>query len=462
MSDDEDFARERQMAEVKAEARLLGSAMRTPTIMQEVLQLGADVEVFCAPTLRHAFQGMRMQFVSTGACDATSTENYLDIVLKDPAQARDVVDFCLRAPDVRHVDDVARLLQQMRERVGRRRLGRVINGISRDAETDVPLVDLLARARREIEDISSTAIRGHDRMSGSQLASVLGDLAAGTLTFRRFPLGIPTIDKAQGGGSRVATTSLIIAAPGTGKTSFGLHGAIANADAGRGVLVVCLEDKAKAQLTLAETLAGCRLPVPQNAGASVWTEVARGKQRSASWPSFEIVFRRNLTAEGVMAEVRRRKRTHPVDVVVVDYVQRILPSDGRDGPSAFRHISDVLCTGAIDEDVLIVELSQVSAAGKERLAKDKSARLGPDDCAGGAAFNEDAATTITIERPRADKDSHKRNVSTCTLGKSRDTGQVIEAFMSWSPETTRLTPCARDGGDVTEIDDDPFDAGARQ
>lgn len=449
--DDEVVEDEWQQDDAQIAGRLLGAAIREPTVMRELIEAGAVPDDFVSVPLRESFIVMRDDFVVHGRCSETALLDQLEIVLPAASAARIVVDFCMKRGGVRKLDDVGHLLQKMRDRVGRRRLRALASSTTKAVASDTPLVDLVARHRRELEAISASSTTKKDGWTAADLAVMGSELAEGRLTYKRVTTSLPEIDNALKGGVRERSSCLVIAGTGTGKTTYGLHIATGAAAAGHGVLYVCLEDPEQSAATLTQLVAGHRFPIHANAPASVWSEVMAAVGRISSWPSFKMLTEQPLTAEALIAKIRHRKRTHPVDLVVVDYVQRIRKSTRFGGVTDVEHISETLRMGFAEEKVAGVLLSQVSAAGRARLAEKNAGPLTAEDSAGGVQFANDAAAVLTIERPRENKDPRKANVSTVSLRKNRDFGDAAESWMKWDRQTTRLTPCAKDGDPVVTL-----------
>lgn len=448
--DDEDVGDEWAQDDAQIAGRLLGAAIREPVVMRELLEAGCQPDDFIAAPLREAFIVMRDDFVTQGRCSETSLLNQLEIVLPMDA-AKTVVDFCMKRGGVRQLDDVGHLLAKMRDRVGRRRMRALSTLTSKASATDTPLMDIVHRHRRELEAISTLAATRADGWSGAELAKIGRDLAAGTVSYPRVPMSIPVLDAALHGGVRKKSSVLVIAGTGTGKTTYGLHFATGAAELGYGVMYFCLEDPEQTAQTLGQMMAGHRFPIPNDAAQSVWGDVKAAEGKVASWPSFKMVFEQPLTAEAIIAKIHARKRTHPVDLVVIDYVQRIRKSTRFGGVADVEHISETLRIGLQEENVAGIFLSQVSAAGRARLAEKNAGPLTAEDSAGGVQFANDAAGVVTLERPRENKDPKKANVSTASLRKNRDFGDAAECWNKWDRASTRLTPCAKDGDPVVSV-----------
>jgi replicative DNA helicase len=460
-----DFSREWQQAKTWKEsqlfARLLGQCVRTPATMGELLQAGVDSPDAPSEGLRQAFIALRDAYLRTGRAAATDLETHLEIVLPEAAMASVVVDFILKQPSVRSLDDIGTLLQHVRERVARRRFGRLMLHVG-DRGDDTPLQELISNTRRELEDIETLASLRKDGLDGPDLAAQLQAQAEGAVRTEVIPTGLPNVDAALRGGLRVGTINLLIAGTGTGKTTYGMHVAAHVAILRalllrRPTLYICLEDPHQATRTLAQLVAGHRLPIPATAAPAVWTDVALARGLVEASP-MKLLTQQPLTAEAVMSKVRAFKRRLPIlgtgdarPLVIIDYVQRIRKSTRWNSVGDVEHISETLRLGALEEQVAVLMLSQVSADGRKRLAEKNAGPLTAEDSAGGVQYANDSAAVITVERKRDERDEKKRNVSTVRIVKNRDFGEAAEGFMRWDPASTRLTPCERDGGPVDRM-----------
>lgn len=214
------------------------------------------------------------------------------------------------------------------------------------------------------------------------------------------PTGIPELDEHIGGGLRGGWLTLLMAPPGAGKTSFAL-GNVARATLATGgtVLYVSTEmtrRRLNMRLLAGESGIAMRALRKRDLTSLQHSDLARAADIVASW---DLHVDRLQTVDQIAAKARAMKRRGRLDLVVVDYVQRIrngLPNP----PADLAKTSQVLQDLAIDEDLPVLELSQPSTESRRH-----KGRLSAADAKGSGALEEDADLMLCLLRGEGDRDA---------------------------------------------------------
>lgn len=145
---------------------------------------------------------------------------------------------------------------------------------------------------------------------------------------------------------------------------------------------------------------------------------------------------RGVTAEYICSEMRRLKRQHGLDLVLVDYIQEVIePGEKTDhGGSAAQRISQKLRKAASDCDCAVIGLSQVKQEVEARANK----RPFVSDLFGGAALAAIADNVILLYRDEYyNPDTADRDVLEVNLAKQRN-GPVGTVKLHYDKDYQRI------------------------
>lgn len=222
------------------------------------------------------------------------------------------------------------------------------------------------------------------------------------------------------GGINRAELTIVAARPSVGKSSFGLAAAMRMADAGVPVVFFSLEMRIEA---LASQLLAWRSGVPtqklrrKTATDSEYTQASKTWNEMADIPLFLYDIGHTLTE--VTARSRRLRELHGVQVVFVDYLQKILGGSRRRQESREAEVASIshgLKALAMDQQLAVVALSQLGRAPEER--KDKRPHL--SDLRESGALEQDADVAILLFRDWMTKhNDDTRGIAEAIVAKNR-------------------------------------------
>jgi replicative DNA helicase len=255
---------------------------------------------------------------------------------------------------------------QVLDAAGRRRLIHACTEAARDAfDGSQSAADLLAEHERRVFALGESDVRGEPVPLGEALREAIGaidDRLAGRGE-RPVPTGFQPLDQVVGGFRR-GQLVVVAARPSVGKSAIALGFAL---NALRRVPALFFSQE-MSRVELANRVLALRASVPLHAvdGTKALTdaEVAR-LLRAADEPTpHELLIddRSHLTAAEVTRSTRRAIRRHGVQLVVVDYLQR-MSHDRRAGETTTRQVGDTakqMKTLARTCDVPVICLAQLN------------------------------------------------------------------------------------------------------
>lgn len=210
--------------------------------------------------------------------------------------------------------------------------------------------------------------------------------------------GFDAIDQ-ESGGLRRGSVSVLAARPGAGKTTLVLDVAAYVAGMGGPVLVVSQETGASTLLSrLAAARAGVSSHRLMTGGANTYERErwAEGLEAMQDWPIRWMDSGRATTAAIEAAAMRLRSAHHGIDLVVVDYLQLLVPTERRDNREAeVAAISRDLKRLAMSLDVPVLAAAQLSRSVEQR--PNAMPRL--SDLRESGAIEQDADLVLFLHRP---------------------------------------------------------------
>lgn len=329
------------------------------------------------------------------------------------------------------------------ERAERRRLIQIATSLLRDAFDDGHTIDdVLNQAEAALAEVGKAEQSAEPKPIAQAVASVLAAIDAAK--HRAESIGLPTglheFDNSIG-GLFPGELFILAARPGVGKTSLACQIADHNAQRGRLVYFASLEMSAEelsVRLMCSEADVSSRL---------VRTGALNDKQRQLlvdagcrlAAATMVIHDHAAMTVQDIRRAARRHKRAG-LALVVVDYLQRITPTDRRiQRHEQIGQISDGLKELARELEVPVMCLCQLSREAE------KASRASMAHLRESGSIEQDADVVTILERRPENGDEH-RTEWTVDKNRNGDTGRFI---LQWEPSRTRYCgaagPPAADG-----------------
>lgn len=211
---------------------------------------------------------------------------------------------------------------------------------------------------RATEDAGSVALE-----RAQQLLSLWERKADGEEITTGAPTGVTALDE-RIGGYPYGIFSLIAGRPGMGKSSLGMAAAFACARAGRHALVFSVEEtRAAYSDRIIAQLSGVSV---EKLGTLSFTDeeaakVSKAYGELAKLNTWHLDTRSGITVEDVVTTARAARAEHGVELVVVDMVGRLRPSDPRhDERQHLDHCANVLGDAAKHDNIAYVGLAHLN------------------------------------------------------------------------------------------------------
>jgi replicative DNA helicase len=263
------------------------------------------------------------------------------------------------------------------------------------------------------------------------------------------PSGYPNLDTITRTfrGSRLC---IIAGRPGSGKTSLALNLAYNIVRSGYSTLFASLEMSApqlmERLISLHLGVAGSRVQDPKFLSRAELDALEHGRGYIENLPLF-VDDKARMSVLELRSKIKRiQTTTGKLDVVIVDYLQLMAPSDMRvSREQQVAGISAGLLAIAKDFDIPVIALSQLSRETEKRSGGDKRPQL--SDLRESGSIEADAALVMMVYRPEYYKknpegkpalDDPERGLMEVIVAKNRF-GGVGTAKMRFTHETTAVT-----------------------
>lgn len=244
----------------------------------------------------------------------------------------------------------------------------------------------------------------------------------------------PELDDLLGGGFRPGRMYVVGGRPNAGKSLMGLNCAQFAAELGRPTLVVSAEMSA---LEVAERVisSGARADYKQITrrmmGADTFYAVSSYTQANRAMPLW-VLDKPNLTVEYVASVARTTKRRHGLELLVVDYIQLLSPSEKRvNREQQVAHISHSLKNLARELGCAVVVLAQLNKDSVRAARRPTVADFRESD-----ALSQDPDVAVLLH-PDLTPDGDCTGFVTLIVDKNRF-GQKKDVTLKWQPEQARL------------------------
>lgn len=252
---------------------------------------------------------------------------------------------------------------------------------------------------------------------------------------RGITTGVHRLDERLGGWHR-GDLIIVGARPSMGKTALLVNFAAAALEAGHAVGMISAEQPAM-QIAQRHMAVGARVDGARLRAAKLedeeWARLNEAIQRVASGKYW--LYDRSAPSLAEVARMARKwKHAHGIDLLLVDYVQRV-QDDGKDSPRWERvgNVARGLKNLARDLDIPVVALAQVNRAVDQRA--DQRPHMG--DLADSSELEKEADSIIMLYRDevaRSDAADCQRGIAELLLEKNRHgpTGRVRMAYLASS------------------------------
>lgn len=428
---------------LEAEARSLGACLISAEAMHDVFARVAP-EDFYAPELRDMAAGIKALYDAGRPVDP--------VTLADELGRRghlesvgDLVGIMRVVDGTAHAANAAYHAQIVKEQSLARRILEACQESQRDAFSGRHTADeLLERFERRMFDVagrSNMGARAH--RAADVVPGVLAALDARLAgEVHGLETGLGTLDRLL---NNLQPTSVYVVA---GRTSMGKTAIVLNVcehvavDQGRPVLYVSLE-MGRAQLLerMIATRAGVagddiRKALPLLSRPDDMARVVAAAEEVAAAPLF-VEDAPGLNATQVAAAARRAVARDGVQLVVVDYIQRVATT-GEDGPNLAARmtmVSNRMKTMARELDVPVLLLSQLnrSVEGREDHVPRSS------DLKESGAIEEDADAVLLLWRPEYYDPADRPGLAELIVSKNRH-GDVGRLELAFDRRVTRFRP----------------------
>lgn len=250
------------------------------------------------------------------------------------------------------------------------------------------------------------------------------------------PTGIAELDKTLFGLQK-SDLVLIAARPAMGKTSFALNIAThAAVHANVPIVIFSLEMSAVqlvSRIIASEMLIDSNHLRTGDLTDDDWEKVAASLSKLGSAPIY-INDSTNVTISDIRAKCQRLKLEKGLGLIVIDYLQLMQGGRTESRQQEIADISRSLKTLAIELNIPIVALSQLSRAPEQR--SDHRPML--SDLRESGSIEQDADIVMFLYRDDVyNPDSEKKNVAECIIAKHRN-GSTGTVEMFWAGQYTRF------------------------
>ena len=289
-----------------------------------------------------------------------------------------IMQLTSRVASAAHIEFHARTIA---EKFIQREMIRISSQIQSKAYDDtIDVSDLIDFSRSELSQIDNFIVCANPGKTTKVVAKkALEDLEADVKMNNEgqapgITTGLNDLDRSTGGW-RNTNLITIAARPGVGKTSFALYEAVVAARKGEWVNFYGLEMKSE---DLFRILLSGETDIDRSS-------IRDGKIEEAEWEKINIAVGEleklpilwiddpDMNINQIVANTRRNKKAGKCDMVIVDYLQLVQPSDKKTiREQQIAEITRKLKQTALREDIPIIELSQLNRDIDKRTDKEPS------------------------------------------------------------------------------------------
>ena len=257
------------------------------------------------------------------------------------------------------------------------------------------------------------------------------------------PTGLADLDSILH-GMRKGNFVLIAARPSVGKTSFALniatHAAI-RANVPTAIFSLEMKDtELVSRMISSEMLIDASHLMTGELDDDDWEKIANSLDIIGNAPIY-INETSNVTVNGIRTICRRLKHEKNLGLIVIDYLQLMSDDSQRDRQNEISAISRALKVLALELDIPIIALSQLSRASEKRT--DHRPML--SDLRDSGAIEQDADIVMFLyKEDNYDKETEQKNIVECIVAKNR-AGSTDTAKLYWAGQYTRFMNLKKEG-----------------
>lgn len=449
------------LAEHRLCESMLGAAMRRVDLAQTLIACGFGEGDLAHETHKAIWRCLLTLHARGKVADHRLVEATLIDEGVDAGEAVEFIAACMRDGDEPESPRLAAYVDNVKQRVARRRIVRLARAmITKAARPGSTAAEISTTATTELDAIMRgaavmRAVSGPDleRLAMAPLMRNEGD------TLAYVPIGVPAIDDTVGGVPRGGI--LVVAAQKkTGKTTLAKHIDLHCAQRGERVLHVSLEAKVT-EITpgLAEILASVKLPfnarTMSSRDRSTYTQAAG---HLALLPIFveKLTY---PTAEELTSLIYAHVRANAITVVVIDFAQNIDRSTNfKLDEQNHAHVARVVagCADNCPRTAFVVFSQSKSDDEDPKFAgrKEKS-----DPVPQTQEWSRLAYIVADMMRNVGAEDPNLRDLTRFRIRFNRPNGKLATGFYRYSDETGRMSVVGEDGEPIkptadVDVDDE--------
>lgn len=240
------------------------------------------------------------------------------------------------------------------------------------------------------------------------------------------PTSLPTLDRALAGGLQPGCLYVLAARPSVGKSSLAGQLALTAAARGRRVLFLSQEmPVGEVAMRAMANLARVNMQALQRARLEQedWSRLTGGVDALRGDGCLHVDDEAGLTIAAIVAKARRHQRTHGLDMLVLDYLQLCVGTNGRDNRNTqIEEISRGLKVLAKELRIVVIALSQLSRTSVQRTEPDLS------DLRDSGAIEQDADAVLFLSPKRKLHDGALLIAGILAKNRNGPRGRIALAF----------------------------------
>lgn len=413
----------------RAERAAVGSCMLDPQLLDSVLAV-ASRDKFRNPWCRHALQALEERQAAGLEVDTFCISQRiveLDGLGTIKAASEWVLEVFECVPHGMHAVEYAGAVLEAWKRRQMSQAGMDLQRLARDPSTEAD--ESIGRHVEQMAKLSEGIAAEQQVSIGETIGQTLAAVVDGDE--RVIPTGYHNIDETLGGFRHGHLTTLA-ARPAMGKTALALCMATNIAQSGTPTAVISLEMSVR-ELEKRLLVRFSRVPAAhmRNATAADRSAMADAAAELSALPLFWDEYSSNV--DQVVASIRRMRRVHGCEVIFIDYLQLIVPTETRViREQQVSSITRKLKTTARELGVCIVALSQLSRALELRTIKTPQL----SDLRESGSIEQDSDVVLFLHRPVVYDPTEPVEKAIAIVAKQRSgpTGTANLEWHGWSTE----------------------------
>lgn len=409
---------------IDSERALLGALMLRPESMHDIMDL-VSVHSFYAEKHRHIFHAMQDLFGKGEPIDLLTVTSRL----KDKKQIEQVggagylAELTTATPGVGNLKYYAELIQKTHTLRSLISAAEHINDLGYSMDRD--LDELLDTAEKRLYEVTNSSQSHKFNDIGGMLGEAwerLDQLHRSKDETRGIKTGFKELDNLLAGFQK-SDLIILAARPSMGKTAFALDIARMTATIHKNPVGIFSLEMSSQQLVDRMLAAEARvdawkLRTGKLSEATEFERLRDGLDRLSSAP----IYIDDQPANNILAMrsvARRLKREHGLGLIVVDYLQLMMPTQSRNSDNVVQQVTEIsrsLKTMARELEVPVLALSQLSRAVEQRRGRPRLS-----DLRDSGSIEQDADVVMFIHRDdKMNENSAKPNIAEIMIEKHRN------------------------------------------